>query len=87
MTCTLGMEHSLAVMLAFKQCLVRQPFFQCNLTFFVRQTNITRFYDEGKIYWFMGLHKMEEIYMEKQFILFDKNILLRKCRVSRLKAI
>ena len=36
--------------------------------FFVQQTNITRFYDEGKIYWFKGLYKMEEIYGETIYI-------------------
>ena len=41
--------------------------------FFVQQTNITRFYDEGKIYWFKGLHKMEEIFGETIYIVRQKH--------------
>ena len=40
--------------------------------FFVQQTNITRFYDEGKIYWFKGLHKIEEIYWETIYVARQK---------------
>ena len=54
--------------------------------FFVQQTNITRLYDEGKIYWFMGLHKMEEIYMEKQFILFDEKHVVEKISCIKIES-